>query len=88
MNCSCHCTQALRKTCKATKKQAKAAKSKSKEQGKSAQTETKDEALSKKVTFAAETVSLDAPAAPSKERAKRAKTILKVLKGKIKPRDL
>ncbi|KAJ1311385.1 hypothetical protein OPQ81_009878 [Rhizoctonia solani] len=87
----------LKKTCKSIKKQAKASKAllmneqnKSKSEVDQA-SEAKDE-LAKKVTFAAGTAEpaatvLEAPG-PRKVKVKRAKTILKVLKGKIQPQDI
>ncbi|KAH7344945.1 hypothetical protein B0J17DRAFT_712574 [Rhizoctonia solani] len=87
----------LRKTCKATKKQAKASKEMSlKDQSKpESEADQSPEATgdsAKKVTFAAETAepaTLETEAAaPSKIKVKRAKTILKVLKGKIQPGDI
>ncbi|CAE6407581.1 hypothetical protein ACGC1H_001652 [Rhizoctonia solani] len=87
----------LKKTCKTTKKQAKASKALSlNDQNESkAEVDQPPDATSespKKVTFASGTAE---PAivepdvlAPSKAKVKRAKIILKVLKGKIKPQDI
>ncbi|CAE6521297.1 unnamed protein product [Rhizoctonia solani] len=87
----------LKKTCKTTKKQAKASKALPPNE----QTESKSEkdqspeakdGPAKKVTFAAgavESVTTESEAsAPSKVKAKRAKTILKVLKGKVQLQDI
>ncbi|CAE6457369.1 unnamed protein product [Rhizoctonia solani] len=87
----------LRKTCKATKKQAKASKGpslndQSKPESEVDQSPDAAGESAKKVTFAAGTAE---PAtaetgvtAPSKIKVKRARTVLKVLKGKIQPQDI
>ncbi|CAE6527746.1 unnamed protein product [Rhizoctonia solani] len=83
----------LRKTCKITKKQAKASKAlSSNDQNQSKESSATMGESTKKVTFAAGTAE---PAtiepetsAPSKIKVKRAKIILKVLKGKIQPQDI
>ncbi|KDN50122.1 hypothetical protein RSAG8_01458, partial [Rhizoctonia solani AG-8 WAC10335] len=87
----------LRKTCKTTKKQAKASKallSNDRNESKSEVNQSLEATgeSAKKVTFAAgtaepATVEPEVPA-PSKVKVKRAKIILKVLKGKIQPQDI
>jgi hypothetical protein len=91
----------LKKACKATKKHAKAAKaalSQPDDQSESGKAKDKQfssdakDGSSQKVTFATkdaepQTVDPNAPA-PSEENWKRAKLILKALKGKIQPQDI
>ncbi|CAE6425448.1 unnamed protein product [Rhizoctonia solani] len=87
----------LKKTCKIIKKQAKASKASSLEDPNGSKSEAdkspeaKDES-SKKVTFATGTMEPMAAesetSAPSKVKVKRAKIIIKVLKGKIRPQDV
>jgi hypothetical protein len=89
--------QELKKTCKSIKKQAKASKTPSSEDPSGPKPEvdqspeTPTESV-KKVTFAAgatePTAAESGIPAPSKVKVKRAKTILKVLKGEIRPQDV
>ncbi|EUC66763.1 DUF2373 family protein [Rhizoctonia solani AG-3 Rhs1AP] len=87
----------LKKTCKTTKKQAKASKALSSNDQNESNTEVNQPSevtgeSPKKVTFASGTAepAIVEPkvSAPSKAKVKRAKIILKVLKGKVKPQDI
>ncbi|KAG8716117.1 hypothetical protein FRC11_009166 [Ceratobasidium sp. 423] len=87
----------LKKTCKTTKKQAKTSKAPPPNDQNDSKPEVEQSPdakgePSKKVTFAtgtAEPVTTESEtSAPSKVKVKRAKTILKVLKGKIQPQDV
>ncbi|KAG9097556.1 hypothetical protein FRC06_007436 [Ceratobasidium sp. 370] len=82
---------ALKKTCKATTKEAKAIgePDQQKSSGETPETaETENEPTSKKLAFTVGTTEAAASTPRTKEERKRAKKILKVLRGKIQPQDI
>ncbi|KAG8744912.1 hypothetical protein FRC10_009282 [Ceratobasidium sp. 414] len=82
----------LKKTCKATTKEAKAAPESQPEpdqQNPPGETaESENEPTLKKVVFAVGATGTADPTPMTKEKRRRAKKILKVLRGKIQPRDV
>ncbi|KAG8770105.1 hypothetical protein FRC12_004516 [Ceratobasidium sp. 428] len=83
----------LKKTCKTTIKEAKAAvedqpePDRQKPSGKAEEAES-DKSTAKKVAFAAATNETTASALVNEEKRKRAKKILRVLRGKVEPQDI
>jgi hypothetical protein len=81
----------LKKSCKATVKQDKPAPAslpETEQQNETNQAAEGDKPTSKKVAFATEATELPTYTLISEEKRKRAKRILKVLRGKVQPQDV